>query len=68
MEITPLEVMHYKLPVFGYRIGNFCYITDVNFIPEKTAKKLENAEIFICKIEPTDVIKTTNVVFVFVGN
>ena len=47
MEITPLEVMHYKLPVFGYRIGNFCYITDVNFIPEKTAKKLENAEILV---------------------
>ncbi|HEY0669319.1 MAG TPA: MBL fold metallo-hydrolase [Sphingobacteriaceae bacterium] len=26
--VQPIEVMHYKMPVFGYRIGDFTYITD----------------------------------------
>jgi phosphoribosyl 1,2-cyclic phosphate phosphodiesterase len=24
--------MHHKLPVLGYRIGGFCYLTDANHI------------------------------------
>lgn len=47
IRVVPLEVMHYKLPVFGYRIENFCYITDVNFIPEKTATKLYDADVLV---------------------
>ena len=27
VEVKPLTVMHYKLPVFGYRIGRMAYIT-----------------------------------------
>ncbi|MGB1037561.1 MAG: MBL fold metallo-hydrolase, partial [Bacteroidia bacterium] len=34
LQITPIEVLHYKLPVFGFRIGRFTYITDANFISE----------------------------------
>ena len=34
LEIIPIEVMHYKLPVFGFRIGAFTYITDANYISE----------------------------------
>jgi hypothetical protein len=30
--ITPIEVLHYKLPVYGFRINDFTYITDANFI------------------------------------
>ena len=30
--ITPIEVMHFKLPVLGFRINDFTYITDANFI------------------------------------
>ena len=33
-KITPIQVMHYKLPVFGFRIQDFTYITDANFISE----------------------------------
>jgi len=32
--------MHYKLPVLGYRMGDFAYITDANFIPEEEKEKL----------------------------
>jgi phosphoribosyl 1,2-cyclic phosphate phosphodiesterase len=38
--ITPIRVFHYRLPIFGYRIGNFAYITDANYIPEESKEKL----------------------------
>lgn len=45
VNITPLPVMHLKLPVTGFRIGDFSYITDANFISEETFKKLEGTSI-----------------------
>lgn len=45
--ITPLPVMHLKLPVLGYRIGDFSYITDANFISEETYKKLEGTKVLV---------------------
>lgn len=40
VKITPIRVFHYKLPVYGFRIGNFAYITDANYIPEESKEKL----------------------------
>ena len=40
IKIIPIRVFHYKLPVFGFRIGNFAYITDANYIPEESKEKL----------------------------
>ena len=34
--ITPIPVMHGKLPILGYRINNAAYITDVSEIPESS--------------------------------
>jgi phosphoribosyl 1,2-cyclic phosphate phosphodiesterase len=45
--ITPLPVMHFKLPVLGFRFKNFSYITDANFIPEETLEKLRGTEILV---------------------
>ena len=45
--ITPIEVLHYKLPVFGYRIGDFSYITDANFISESEKKKLKGSKVLV---------------------
>ena len=42
LEITPIRVMHLKLPILGFRIGNTAYITDANFIPESEFPKLRN--------------------------
>lgn len=47
VEIIPLPVLHHKMPVFGFRIGNFSYITDANLIPESTLKKLEGTEVLV---------------------
>lgn len=40
VEIIPIRVFHYRLPVYGFRIGNFAYITDANYIPEESKEKL----------------------------
>jgi phosphoribosyl 1,2-cyclic phosphate phosphodiesterase len=45
--ITPLLVLHYKLPVLGFRIGNFAYITDANFISDKTFAKLKDVDTLV---------------------
>lgn len=38
--ITPIRVYHYKLPIYGFRIGDLTYITDANFIPEEEKEKI----------------------------
>jgi len=38
--LIPLRVFHYRLPVYGFRIRNFAYITDANFVPEETKEKM----------------------------
>lgn len=40
IDILPVRVFHYKLPVFGFRFGNFAYITDADYIPEQSKEKL----------------------------
>lgn len=48
-EITliPIRVMHHKLPIFGFRISNFAYITDANFIEQKELDKLKNLDVLV---------------------
>jgi phosphoribosyl 1,2-cyclic phosphate phosphodiesterase len=47
VSITPLPVLHLKLPVLGFRFGNFSYITDANFIPEETMERLQGTETLV---------------------
>lgn len=47
IQITPIDTLHYKLPVFGFRIKNFVYVTDSNFINEKEETKMLNAEVLV---------------------
>ena len=47
VNFTPIEVMHYKLPVFGYRINDFTYITDANFISEEELSKIKGTKILV---------------------
>ena len=46
-EIIPIEVVHYKLPVFGYKVKNLAYITDASFISEEEKEKLKNLDYLI---------------------
>lgn len=45
--IIPIEVMHYLLPVFGFRIGDFTYITDAKTISEKEKEKIKGSKILV---------------------
>jgi phosphoribosyl 1,2-cyclic phosphate phosphodiesterase len=45
--ITPIEVMHYKMPVLGFRIKDFVYITDANSISDSELEKAKGAEILV---------------------
>lgn len=47
MEVTPLEVIHGKLPVTAFRFQDVAYVTDCNLIPEETLKRLEGLELLI---------------------
>lgn len=43
----PIEVMHYKLPVLGFRIDDFAYITDANYISPEEMKKLKGVRVLV---------------------
>jgi phosphoribosyl 1,2-cyclic phosphate phosphodiesterase len=47
IKVKPLPVMHMHLPVLGFRIGDFSYITDANFIPEETLQKLKGTKVLV---------------------
>lgn len=44
LELIPIEVMHYKLPVFGFRIGDFTYITDAKTIAPEEMDKIRGSK------------------------
>ena len=46
-EIFPVEVFHGKLPIIGYRVGNFAYLTDVKSISDNEILKLKNLDILV---------------------
>jgi phosphoribosyl 1,2-cyclic phosphate phosphodiesterase len=45
--IIPIEVLHYKLPVLGFRFGDFTYITDANYISEEEKEKIKGSKILV---------------------
>ncbi|WNJ18898.1 MBL fold metallo-hydrolase [Pontibacter sp. G13] len=47
MQLTPIPVMHGSMPVLGYRIGNFAYVTDVNAIPESSMARLQGLDTLV---------------------
>lgn len=47
IEVQPIRVMHYLLPIYGYRIGDFAYLTDVKNIPEEEFSKLKNLDTLV---------------------
>ncbi|WP_409417045.1 MBL fold metallo-hydrolase [Flavobacterium sp. PS2] len=53
----PVNVMHGDLQVFGYRIDDFAYLTDVKTIEEVEIKKLKNLKVLVInalRVEPHD--------------
>lgn len=47
INVIPIRVMHNKLPIMGYRIGNVAYLTDLKYIPEEEFAKLKDLDVLI---------------------
>ncbi len=47
LKIQPINVLHYKLPVKAFRVGNFSYITDANFISPEEKEKIKGSEVVV---------------------
>lgn len=47
VKVIPIEGIHYKLPVFGFRIGDFTYLTDLNYISEQELKKVRGTKVLV---------------------
>ncbi|RCH54096.1 MBL fold metallo-hydrolase [Mucilaginibacter hurinus] len=47
LEITPIEVLHYKLPVLGFRINDFTYITDAKSITDIEKEKIKGTKVLV---------------------
>jgi phosphoribosyl 1,2-cyclic phosphate phosphodiesterase len=45
--VQPLRALHYRLPVLGFRIGSFAYLTDANFIGPETMQQLRGADTIV---------------------
>lgn len=47
IKLTPIEVLHFKLPVFGYRIKDFTYITDAKTIALEEKEKIKGSKVLV---------------------
>lgn len=47
MEVVPVKCMHAKMPVLGFRIDDFAYITDANYIAEEEKEKLKGLKVLV---------------------
>jgi phosphoribosyl 1,2-cyclic phosphate phosphodiesterase len=46
-QIEPIRVFHYKLPVLGFKVNNFVYITDANRIEEQEIEKIKGCDVLV---------------------
>lgn len=73
VEVMPIEVMHGKLPILGFRIGKLAYITDCKTLPQKSLEHLRDVDTLVINAlrhephhahmnleEAIDVINTVN--------
>lgn len=47
VSIIPIRVMHARLPILGYRIGNMAYLTDLKTLPKEEYDKLKNLDVLV---------------------
>lgn len=47
LEVLPLQVYHGRLPIVGFRIGDFGYFTDVSMMPDETVAALQGVKVLV---------------------
>lgn len=47
LKVLPIDGLHYRLQVFGFRFKDFAYLTDMKTVESKEIKKLQNLEVLV---------------------
>lgn len=47
VKFIPIQVLHYQLPVLGFRVNDFTYITDANFISDEEIEKIKGTKVLV---------------------
>lgn len=47
VNVIPVRLFHYRLPIYGFRIGDFAYITDANYIPDESKERLRGVKYLV---------------------
>lgn len=47
LDVIPIDGLHYKLQVFGFRFKDFAYLTDMKTVEDEEIKKLDNLEVLV---------------------
>lgn len=47
LRIVPIHALHHKMPVYGFRIGNFSYLTDANTIEQEELDKMKGSKVIV---------------------
>jgi phosphoribosyl 1,2-cyclic phosphate phosphodiesterase len=45
--VDPIPLMHGRLPILGYRLERFAYLTDVSTIPESSYALLDDLDVLV---------------------
>jgi len=44
IQVIPVRLLHHQLPIFGFRIGDFAYLTDIKYISPEEKEKLKGCK------------------------
>lgn len=47
IKVEPIQVMHHRMPVLGFRMGDFTYVTDANFIEQSELEKIKGSKVLV---------------------
>lgn len=47
IDVIPIDGLHYKLQVFGFRFQNFAYLTDMKTVSNEEVQKLQNLDVLV---------------------
>lgn len=47
LNITAIRALHYKLPILGFRFGDFTYLSDTNYIPQEEMVKIYGSRVMV---------------------
>ncbi len=47
LKVVPIDGLHYKLQVFGFRFKDFAYLTDMKTVDDKEVEKLRNLDVLV---------------------